>query len=847
MRSKTIRRMAAPTTITACLFSISMASGTPSDQGQTLYTQPGLASFDPNQTFRSVGPFGSFGKGSEIQERDHVGLLTFTLRKTAPESTLVWANLVDGKDFVLGSAVFPGKLESKRFEFVDWTTSKLLVSNQVNDRIENSTVYFSRSFPAVLYETQASEWSWKPGDLHADWAAYRDRDGHVKVIPANSDFGTLGAPWILLWPKPGPGAEVAPLLVRFEKRPASLRLTDKLVAKFSGEAGCIAVMPLYGVRRFSGTAAETWKGRFPTDALSQAERWVKLTAAFPIGLTETFGLDESKRTVRIQDKVSYKLLHDDWGTRPEEATPVSPVTALAQARGYPVKWFGAKVERPGLATLLGPYAFAKGSEFSYEIPVPSARDNALAPIQVVGDSSRQGASRALNLLARNRPIKPDDTSDGGLNLQLKEYSQSYRLFDDTTKSVLGPQMAAAFDASYAPENLQTVTDPITGARYLMCNKIWCAGEAYDREWYAGRQLDAAAEYSAWVDPNAVASHWKAVQGLYAYYRIYNDWSWSGTLSSLFAYALCADGMNFAMEGMLGVARMAKQQGDLELWRDASYRSAKQALCTFGSWFLSDWEKNVDYVTWTDTSYDYAAKRGRYVIKRMAPSEVQTGFGLDIFSDTTGIKVFRPGSYWHATAAVYWNNMSLDRLYLEYLYGKIRRWEFVTLPTLHPQWTDGKAIETFSNQPYASNFVLTHLDARAVLFGTPPDDLAALTTKLQPDVAFLYRLRSAQDLVQSGVPQVWLPTGDVRVTSTVWDSTEKTVSVIGKATHAGRITFDWRLPGTGETPNVPNPGPRPSEVLFNGKPQTAATIAGGFWRSTVSVKADEEIRIAIRYR
>jgi hypothetical protein len=380
----------------------------------------------------------------------------------------------------------------------------------------------------------------------------------------------------------------------------------------------------------------------------------------------------------------------------------------------------------------------------------------------------------------------------------------------------------------------------------MCIKIWCAGEAYDREWYTGRQLDATAEYTAWVDPSAVAAHWQAVQGLYAYFRIYSDWAWSGTMSSLFSYALCGDGMNFAMEGMLGVARMAKQHGDADLWKDASYRAGKQALCTYGSWFVSGWVKDIDYVTWTDTSYDYVAKRGQYVIKRMAPADVQTEFGPDILSDTTGIKVFRPGSFWHASAAVYWNNMSLDRLYLERLYGKLRKWEFDTLPKLHPQWTDRNAIEKFSNQPYGSNMVLTHLDARAVLFGTAPAELASLTTNLQPDIAFLYRLRSDQDLIQSGIPQIWFPTADVFVEDAVWDAQKGAVTASLKANRTGKITIDCRWPGLSPAPVSPDAGPRPKQILVNGNPSTANQILGGFWRASVDVTAGEQITVTISY-
>jgi hypothetical protein len=756
-----------------------------------------------------------------VQERDHIGLLTFTLRKDAPKNTLVWPNFLDGKDFVLGSAELPGTVQTKQFNFIDWTTARLDVTTLADGAPVKSSVYFSRSFPAVLYDSQASAWSWTPGDLHADELGYLDADGKFQVVKAGSRPGPLGAPWVLLWPDPAPGIEVEPLLVRFQKRPIGLTLGKRLTALFDGPCGCVGVMPLYGTRRVSEAS---WVDK----AVQDASFWSRAMAAFPVGIDETYRIDDKRQAVRINDHVKFRTIRDDWGTQPLELTPVSPVTGIALKANYQVKVLGTPMLTSNVATLLGPWVYASGDTFSYEIPIPSSRDNALTPVRVQGDPARQQAADALDALVRTQTIRPDDTSDGGLNLQLKEYSQAYPLLRSSTQQQIAGKLSEALAASFAPANLQTVTDPVTGLSYLMCNKIWCAGEAYDREWYAGRQLDAAYEFSCWVDPSAVSHRWKALQGLYAYFRIYNDWAWSGTLSSLYAYALCGDGMNFAYEGMLATARLARRCGDHELYEDATYRAAKQALCTYASWFMSDWEKSIDYVTWTDTSYDYAAKKGRYEIHRMPPADVQTGFGLDIYSDTTGIKVFRNGSFWHASAAIYWNNMSLDRLYLEDLYTRLFEWEYKTLPSLHPKWTDRSAIEHFTNQPYGSNMVNAHVAARDVLFGEAPSSLTRLLTNQQPGIAPLYRVRSAVDLEESGIPQLWLPTDQVQVESASWNASTRVLACKMQANDSGSVSLDWRWPGTTAPSPTPDPGPKPTSATLNGRQLAFQKIPGGFW-------------------
>jgi len=804
------------------------------------FVQPGFAHFDAKQNFRSVGVFGTFGKGDQVQDRDNIGLLSFTLDKGAPGNKLVWANFNGSKDQELGTAVLPGSAAAKHFTFIDWTTAKLEVEGVEEGRATHSEVYFSRAFPAALYKTTGRRWGWKPG-FTVDGIAYRDASGMIASLKAGQTVGKLGAPWVVLWGKVAAGKETVPMLLRFEKKPKSLVWNDGLQAEFTGEAGSIVVMPLNGVRR---DTPASWAGGLPSSAIPNVEFWTRATASFPIRTDETFKLDDARRKVTISNRYHYLELHDDWGTKPLVLAPVPPITALAEQKGYPVRWLGGKAKRSNVATLLGPYSYVNGDELSYEIPVPSARDNALTPVNVTGDSARDGYRTHLNELALSKEIKPDDTSDGGLGLQLKEYAQSYPLLTDLTRAEVGPKLSAALDASFSPTNLQTITDPVTGQTYVMCGKIWCATEPFDREWYAGRQLDAAAEFGSWIDRKKVLENWKAIQGLYSYYRIYNDWAWSGTLSSVFAYALCGDGMNFAMEGMLGTARMAKWAGDDEMWRDASYRAAKEAVCTFGSWHVSDWLKSVDYVTWTDTSYDYEAKKGRYEIKRMAPADVESRFGLDIFSDYTGIKAFRPGSFWHATAAIYWNNSSLDRLYAETIYDKLYRWEYEIMPQLHPKWTDRDAVEKFGNSPYGSNLVIAHLDARTVLFGEAPRSLEQLTTKLQPDIALLYHLRATSDLVQSGTPQLWLPTAQVAVRESRWNVSTKTLTAILTPLSSGPATLDWTWrqgPSSKATP-----GPKPGSITVNGRLVPFKLVAGGFYRCSVSLKEGEATRFEVVY-
>jgi hypothetical protein len=293
-------------------------------------------------------------------------------------------------------------------------------------------------------------------------------------------------------------------------------------------------------------------------------------------------------------------------------------------------------------------------------------------------------------------------------------------------------------------------------------------------------------------------------------------------------------MNFAMEGMLGVARMAHQFGDQSLYKDATYRAAKQQLCTYASFFLPQWTKDVDYAAWTDTSYDYETKKGRYQTQRMEPSQVETRFGLDIYADTTGIRELRPGMFWHTVSAFFWDNPAEYRLYAERLYDRARIWEYEVMPQQHPGWDDREAIERFSNQPYGSNLTLTHLDARAVLFGDSEDAIAAHMTKLQPDIPLHFRLRLAQDLLAAGTPQIWAPIRQARLVDSVWDARTKTLTVKLKPYEDGPLNVDvlWRQGPTAKPTRPLAPATKP--------------LPGGFYRVVVQTRKGIPITVPIRF-
>lgn len=854
------------------------------DDPPKAYVLSGTDTFDPAKPIRSVGIFGAFSNGTTVRKREQAGLLTFSVYH-GPSATsgdawaaLYWTGLLPtGANADLGRLTFPGTVVQSKPVFMDWTTGRFDYETRLAtapERVLHSRIYMSRTFPALLGETDADTWTWKSltPALRFTVAAYPDRTGkwHTLSLDSGGKSQTIpgdqmGTPYLILWNRADRNSSmgVVPVLVRLEKRPQAVLLAAGegdapaiLTVQYKPlqSAGAFAIMPLSGIQRWIGNAASAWNDSVPMEARAQAAFWNRATAAFPIGTAETFQVSDTAGTATIKNSFTYKKLMDAWGTKPLVIAPAPPLTALAQTVGYPVMWAdadkGAKVERSPVATFLGPYAFRLGNSITYKIPLLSGRSQVLAPVLTRhGNPATVALQTELDTYVRNNPINEPLNGDGGLGLPVKEFIQAYPILSGTNRKVVAPGLAKTLAATFAKENLQTVIEPTTGQRYVMSNKIWCVGEPYDREWYTGRQLDVAGEYANWVDPSAVRPLYKTLQGMYAYYRLYQDWAWSGTASSVYGFNLTGDGMNFAMEGMLAMGRIAQRNGDNALYQDTCYRSAKQGVNTFASFTIPDWLKSKDAAIWTDTAYDPETKRGRYITRHQPVNEVITDFGMDGYSDESGARMLRPGSFWHATAALFWNNPSLYRLYTEHsLYNTVYRWEYITLPQLHPHWFDNTVTEIYENKPYGGGHAAAHVVARAILFGEPASRLKNYMDKMGETGTFQHT-RMLQSILQSNVPQLWLPAAQIRLVSNEWDASTRrlTTKLVGEKEGIAGCDIAWRQWGEPfSIPAHPSPGPRPKTIHINGKIVPVRTVPGGFWRVDLMLKKGAEVTVTTDY-
>ncbi|MGI6165835.1 MAG: hypothetical protein ACOYEN_07615 [Limnochordia bacterium] len=799
----------------------------------------GVDTYEPKASLTSVGTFGSFGKGTGVLHTDSEGLLTFNITKDAPVQTLYWPTFYpDGSSLDLGSVELAGTLtKTPKVTVADWVTGVGEVCTEEGGVEVNTKIMISRAFPAVLYQTEASSWKWTNG-LSLDYVAYVDLEGQVASVQKDETLpgSALGAPWLLLWNHPESGsADVLPMLIRLERRPTLIQITGKdVVFSFPEAAGSIGVMPLYGIMRQEG---EKWLTGMPKEAREFADFWSRALACFPKALEETAVVDDVNRVVTITNSLQYHMMQDEWSTEPIQIAPVPPVVMLAQRSGYPVKWIDGAIIESNVGTFFGPYAYRLGEELTYQIPIPSSRDQMLVPISITNDPVLEKLqSELMAYVWQYCPVEPrkSDTEYNGSTA--KTLANVYPLLGGKERILARTSLPRLFDPTFAKENLQTIIDPTSGQQYVMSNKVWVAEEPFDREWYNGRQLDWTWVYAYFYDDAVSKDLWKEIQGLYAYYQIFFDWAWSGTLSSVYGFTSLSDGICFAYEGMLGAARLAKMVGDDHLWQDASYRAAKQALSIYAAFDLPQWIKSVDYAV----QHDYTGKPTR----RQAKDDVLTEFGIDGYFEWTGAQTQDPRSLWSSTNWLYWNNPAQLRLYAEHRFEQMYEWEFVGMPGYHPNWYDANAVNDFDGRHYGNDWSVAHVFARGILFGEEPLQLKSLLDRTGFLPHFSFYAAAFQSIIQGAIPQVWAPVTSAKVSENQWDGVRRTLTtkLIGLEDGPCYYEWTWRNPSSKE--QIPGPERTPAAVYVNGTSVPFASIGGGFYQVELALEQDRETTVEV---
>ena len=833
------------------VFSITLARRDPPPAAGALHDRP-LEEIDPRyrvvipeelsfaEPARSAGVYGGYlarrNEEPVIDVPTLNGGLAFSIEGVQfPRHTLQWPRaLLDNSDYPLGQIQIDARQAGHPIlELVSSTCMTYTAPLEGHDG-HPFKVYLSRVSPAALYEIGLEHYRWHEPGGGPTHVAYADGDG-VTVAPLKEGAALPlpAEPWLLLWHADRkPDAFDAPMLLVLERKPERIEVARRMGSlglnfRHAGTAGHVAVMPLHGIERIAADVTAGWAAGLPADVAQRCRAWAARLQRYPLEVTTTPAPDEAAGRITFTEHFRYLDLATQWDVTPRSIAPVPPVAALARAHGYPVEW-GAGLRPLDYATLWGPLVAAEGDSASWSIPLPDYLERTLIPTNVTGDPFIEQMKQDLAGRLRNIPrrINSDNSGDSGA---MKLYAPAHLIIGEN--AAIADYCRRVARNILNPDNIKVEKELQTGQFFLMDDRFWCADAAYDKEWAIGHMLQGLWQAAYHLDDTALLrENWDTIRGLYRYYQIIFDWPTASTYTMVTGQGANSDGIRFAWEGMLGMARMARMVGDEPTWRDVAARSALQMMNLYASWFAPQWA----------VAHDYTVAAGR----RIPVSEAETGFAPDGWAETTGVGLAHDGDFFQVTHAFFMYHP--DQLLYLHDYGldeaRLRPWLMERVPALHPNWDDGNV--RGDGWYYGSSHSVAHLVVRSLLLHQPAEEVHAHLRRMLDDTRVLKEWYSPEGaasfalmaMVTGAAPLAAAPVGHYYVTRHDYDAA------------GGRQVLEMRRTRPGATElRVRCWGRVPRAVEVNGEPrQIDYDPASDYLRVPLTDDDGETARVVVQH-
>ena len=257
----------------------------------------------------------------------------------------------------------------------------------------------SRLSPAVLVDTQATSLAFfgSPGLPPAHWAT-PSSEGKVSCgsfSVSSLPVEQLDSTWLLTWYGRDSSYEATkwpfidwkvkssgprypywpledsvfkadfPMLMLFEKAPSTVTVDRRrgLVFGFSGPAGKVVLMPIFGSAAQYADDTEKWVRSLPDDVAKRCNAWAGRLGAFPLNVTETVAYDGAAD--RVTHTEAFEFVPVRLGAK--RYAPVPAMAALAKLMGAPIEFSGPLHLEPLLATPFGPAGAVAAEQYSWSV------------------------------------------------------------------------------------------------------------------------------------------------------------------------------------------------------------------------------------------------------------------------------------------------------------------------------------------------------------------------------------------------------------------------------------------------------------------------------------------------
>jgi len=557
-----------------------------------------------------AGRYGAFMEGYRYRKLGHLALIS---------DGLDVYSITFGENIFLGRPHLPSAYSYK--ESFNWVGVERSFDFKDKDgRDQRLQVYESLLAPGFLYRTSQSVFR---------WCWHEQIPGKGLVLPLASGIvcreegerylaglhGPLSSPWMLVSFRGSRQPHDCPLLFIFERAPREIEVVthEFLDIRFSGPAGKIIVMPLYGVRkmgpirrsspqyigqnRVPENKSKTWADLTSAGVAEKCARWRERLLHYPVGCSEEYRFSANGDSLTVRNSYSFVSFEDAAGP---PLSPLPPMLNAARLTGYPVRVEEPLVEA-GYPTNYGPLDYVRGETATYTIPACLYVDRTLAPVRVKGVEGIGKIEEALAAyIARPGWLWPgdhdyflDDVMDTLHNLRLLAWA-TWSLPEPGRRRAI-EQLARPGLSRLGDENNRYFffEDPVAGAAYARDSTIFAqrGKTSYDSDWYNGFQLAGFWAYRYFGDRKhglrLARKHWHEISGLYKYMEIYHDWALCCSVTDPRGNLTDYDCMRNGWSGILAYARLARDLGRHEEYSRARYLASKNMVSHYTQWTLQD--------------------------------------------------------------------------------------------------------------------------------------------------------------------------------------------------------------------------------------------------------------------
>jgi hypothetical protein len=704
------------------------------------------------------------------------------------------------------------------------------------------TIAQSLLFPGFVYEPTSCELALQFDAPHAPrQVVYRGAQGPVsRPVTAgyrSSADGAMAGPWMMLFYHDARGMLFdMPLQLVFERNPSAVawdEATQTLRIVFPQAGVKTVILAPFGARLLDRGTTGWWKDGVPRELLDRLDRWAAAALAYPVACEEHYRVDGAAGTVTIRNDFGYVRLSAAWGVQPVELAPLPPIMGLARAEGYPVH-VQQPVEDWDTPTLYGPYVVARAKNITYRVPLHRTIDMTTLPMRVLNDERCERLQSGLvellkkpsNYFSGNMPQNPlrkyhADVPSCNLNM-LRGVAWAVWSVPESERPAVWDILAGGMHR-FGLDNLHVERELVSGRTFAYGDKIATARSgrqiAFDSDtgWYNGQNLAGlwAWTWYAGIDDEYLRARWDAVRMLAVYFDLFSDWATCTFWDNKAGLFIFPDGAHYGLQGMIGMARMARRLGETEAADRYVYLAAKTFATVYAFWHAN---------RFVETNAVSLLLRG------YEPTSPVTAF-MEFKGPT--FQTFFPGedvrftgsffSYCFPELYTFLEDYCLDqahaleytllpralggdaRSFVEYGHRLIREWE--------PE-DEGVAAHFYFLDP--------RLMTRAMLFHESLDTLRSYTDRLTAAVVECFLVGSH--------PMVRCPT-QVRFGGAVWDERTRSLSVTLAAPEPTTCTLEISWP---EAP-VSVVGPGEIGTHDPGTSRTYVTVRCGTALETITLR------------